>query len=69
LLNGDPAVDTLITAVKDEKLEEGAKFALIKIGEPASRNLMFKYNNQNRDTQICYINIMGEIGIKIQLNT
>jgi HEAT repeat protein len=61
---GDPAVDTLITAVKDEKLEEGAKFALIKIGEPASRNLMFKYNNQNRDTQICYINIMGEIGDK-----
>ena len=49
---GDPAVDTLITAVKDEKLEEGAKFALIKIGEPASRNLMFKYTNQNKDTQI-----------------
>ena len=61
---GDPAVDTLITALNDEKLEEVAKVALIKIGEPASRNLMFKYNNQNRDTQIYYIDIMGEIGDK-----
>ena len=25
---------------------------------------MFKYNNQNRDIQICYIDIMGEIGDK-----
>ena len=25
---------------------------------------MFKYNNQNRDTQIYYIDIMGEIGDK-----
>ena len=61
---GDPAVDTLIMALNDEKLEEGAKVALIKIGEPASRNLMFKYTNQNRDTQIYYIDIMGEIGDK-----
>jgi HEAT repeat protein len=61
---GDPAVDTLMMALKDEKLEEGAKLALIKIGEPASRNLMFKYNNQNRDTQTSYIDIMGEIGDK-----
>ena len=51
-------------ALKDEKLEEGVKFALIKIGEPSSRNLMFKYNNQNRDTKIYYINLMGEIGDK-----
>lgn len=61
---GDPAVDTLIMALKDEKLEEGVKFALIKIGEHSSRNLMFKYNNQNRDTKIYYINLMGEIGDK-----
>ncbi len=61
---GDPAVDSLIMALKDEKLEERAKIALIKIGEPSSRNLMFKYNNQNRDTKICYINIMGDIGDK-----
>ena len=61
---GDPAVDTLIMALNDEKLEKGAKMALIKIGEPASRNLMFKYNNQNRDTQTSYIDIMGEIGDK-----
>ena len=61
---GDPAVDTLIMALKDEELGEGAKLALIKIGESASRNLVFKYNNQNRDTQIYYIDIMGEIGDK-----
>jgi len=61
---GDPVVNALIMAIKDEKLKEGAKFALIKIGEPASRNLMFKYNNQNMDTKIDYINIMGEIGDK-----
>jgi HEAT repeat protein len=61
---GDPAVDTLIMALNDEKLEKGAKIALIKIGEPASRNLMYKYNNQNRDTQISFIDIMGEIGDK-----
>ena len=61
---GDPAVDTLIMALKDEKLGEGPKLALIKIGESASRNLVFKYNNQNKDTQIYYIDIMGEIGDK-----
>jgi HEAT repeat protein len=61
---GDSAVDTLIMALKDEKLQEGAKVALIRIGEPASRNLMYKYNNQNRETQIYFIEIMGEIGDK-----
>ncbi len=61
---GDPAVDTLIIALNDEKLWERSKLALIKIGEPASRNLVFKYNNQNRDTQIYYIDILGEIGDK-----
>ena len=61
---GDPAVDTLIMALKDEKLGEGPKLALIKIGESASRNLVFKYNNQNKDTQIYYIDIMAEIGDK-----
>jgi HEAT repeat protein len=61
---GDPAVETLIKALSDEKLEDGAKVALIKIGEPASRNLMFKYYNQDKNTQISYIDIMGEIGDK-----
>lgn len=61
---GDPAVDTLIIALNDEKLGERSKLALIKIGEPASRNLVFKYNNQNMDTQIYYIDILGDIGDK-----
>ncbi len=47
-----------------KNLRKELKFALIKIGEPSSRNLMFKYNNQNRDTKIYYINLMGEIGDK-----
>ena len=29
---GDPAVDTLITALKDEKLEEGVNLFLLKLG-------------------------------------
>jgi len=61
---GDPAVETLIMALSNERLENGAKVALIKIGEPASRNLMFKYYNQDKNTQISYIDIMGEIGDK-----
>jgi HEAT repeat protein len=61
---GDSAVDPLISALNDEKLHEGAKAALIRMGEPASRNLMYKYNNQNRDTKIYFIDIMGEIGDK-----